>query len=59
MPFFFNPGYSTSYAPLPSTVDAQSPAHYRAINWGEFRAHRAAGDYADAGEYHQISHYSR
>jgi len=59
VPFFFNPGYSTSYAPLPSTVDAQSPARYRAINWGEFRAHRAAGDYADAGEYHQISHYSR
>lgn len=59
VPFFFNPGYSTSYAPLPSTVDAQSPARYRPINWGEFRAHRAAGDYADAGEYHQISHYSR
>ena len=59
VPFFFNPGYSTSYAPLPSAVDAQSPARYRSINWGEFRAHRAAGDYADAGEYHQIGHYSR
>jgi len=58
VPFFFNPAYSTSYAPLPSTVDAQTPARYRSINWGEFRTQRAAGDYADAGEYHQISHYS-
>jgi isopenicillin N synthase-like dioxygenase len=59
VPFFFNPAYSTVYAPLPSTVDTQRPPRYRPINWGEFRAHRAAGDYADAGEYHQISHYSR
>ena len=29
------------------------------INWGEFRAHRTAGDYADYGDYHQISHYSQ
>ena len=58
-PFFFNPAYSTEYAPLPSTVDAQHPPRYRPINWGEFRARRAAGDYADHGEYHSISHYSR
>lgn len=59
VPFFFNPTYSTQYAPLESTVDAQSPARYRPINWGEFRTRRAAGDYADFGTYHQISHYSR
>jgi len=58
VPFFFNPAYSTDYAPLPSAVDAQSPPRYRPINWGEFRARRAAGDYADAGAYAQISHYS-
>jgi isopenicillin N synthase-like dioxygenase len=57
-PFFFNPAYSTEYAPLPSTVDAQHPPRYRPIHWGRFRARRAAGDYADAGEYHSISHYS-
>jgi isopenicillin N synthase-like dioxygenase len=57
-PFFFNPSYATSYAPLPSTVDAAHPARYRAINWGEFRALRAAGDYADYGEEVQISHYA-
>jgi len=29
------------------------------IGWGEFRARRAAGDYADDGEYHSINHYKR
>jgi isopenicillin N synthase-like dioxygenase len=56
-PFFFNPAYATSYAPLPSTVDADTPARYRPINWGEFRGLRAAGDYADCGEEVQISRY--
>lgn len=57
-PFFFNPAYSTEYAPLPSTVDAQNPARYRPIDWGEFRALRAAGDYANSGAYAQISQYA-
>jgi isopenicillin N synthase-like dioxygenase len=56
-PFFFNPAYSAAYAPLPSTVDASHPPRYHTINWGEFRARRAAGDYADHGEYAQISQY--
>ncbi len=56
-PFFLNPDYRTDYAPLPTTVDAANPPHYRAINWGEFRTLRAAGDYADCGEEIQISHY--
>jgi isopenicillin N synthase-like dioxygenase len=58
-PFFFNPAYRTWYAPLVSTIDAEHPARYRPIHWGEFRARRAAGDYADHGEYHSIHHYSR
>lgn len=58
-PFFFNPAYSADYAPLPSTIDARHPPRYRPINWGEFRARRAAGDYADHGEYAQISDYYR
>ena len=32
---------------------------YRPILWQEFRARRAAGDYADHGEYAQISDYRR
>ena len=33
------------------------PPHYRPINWGEFRASRTAGDYADYGDEIQISDY--
>jgi isopenicillin N synthase-like dioxygenase len=58
-PFFFNPAYSAEYAPLPSTVDDMHPPRYRPIRWGEFRARRAAGDYADHGEYAQIGDYRR
>lgn len=58
-PFFLNPAYQSHYAPLPSTVDATHPPRYRPINWGEFRARRAAGDYADVGEEVQIGHYAR
>jgi len=57
VPFFFNPKYSVDYAPLPSLCDAEHPPRYRPINWGEFRAGRAAGDYADYGEEIQISHF--
>ena len=57
VPFFLNPAYAASYAPLPSTVDEGHPARYRSINWGEFRRLRTAGDYADQGEEVQISHY--
>lgn len=57
-PFFYCPAYATDYAPLQSTVDAAHPARYRAINWGEFRARRAAGDYADLGEEVQLAHYA-
>ena len=57
--FFFNPAYTTDYAPLPSLLTGDSPALYRQINWGEFRAGRAAGDYADYGHEVQISDFRR
>lgn len=56
-PFFYNPSYTTDYAPLPGVVSETAPALYRPINWGEFRAGRAAGDYADYGEEIQIAHF--
>lgn len=56
-PFFYNPSYATVYAPLPGVCDAANPPRYRPIRWSEFRAARAAGDYADYGEEVQISHY--
>jgi isopenicillin N synthase-like dioxygenase len=55
-PFFFNPDYAANYAPLPSLC-ATEPARYRPINWGRFRAARAAGDYADVGSEIQISDF--
>lgn len=57
MPFFFNPGENVDYAPLASVVSEVSPARYRAINFGEFRSLRAAGDYADGGEEIQIEQF--
>jgi isopenicillin N synthase-like dioxygenase len=59
IPFFFNPAHDTQYAPLPSTIDDAHPARYVPINWGNFRALRAAGDYADLGEEVQISDFAR
>ncbi|MDJ0908098.1 MAG: 2OG-Fe(II) oxygenase family protein [Woeseiaceae bacterium] len=56
-PFFFNPGWETDYAPLPSAIDADNPPRYRAINWREFRTLRHAGDYADYGDEVQITDY--
>jgi len=56
-PFFFNPAYAYHYAPVPSVVSTLCPARYRPIEWGEFRARRAAGDYSDMGDEVQISHY--
>jgi hypothetical protein len=56
-PFFFNPSYESTYAPLPTTITTGSWPHYRPIRWSEFRTLRAAGDYADCGEEVQIHHY--
>jgi isopenicillin N synthase-like dioxygenase len=58
IPYFCNPRLETDYAPLSGTFDATNPVRYRPINWGEFRAARVAGDYADIGEEVQIGHYA-
>lgn len=55
IPFFFNPKHSCNYAPL--TDKSGEAPKYSAINWGEFRAKRADGDYSDSGEEIQIDHY--
>lgn len=56
-PYFFNPAPTAYYAPLANALREGEAAHYRPINWGEFRASRTLGDYADYGEEIQISHY--
>jgi isopenicillin N synthase-like dioxygenase len=56
-PFFFNPASEATYEPLSSVCGDSEPPRYRSIEWGAFRAARAAGDYADCGEEIQISHF--
>ncbi len=55
-PFFFNPRESFDYSPL-STAASNARPRYRAINFGEFRSRRVAGDYADLGDEIQIDDY--
>ena len=57
LPYFFNPSYVTDYAPLPGSISAGDTAHYRTINWGQFRQARADGDFADYGAEVQISDF--
>jgi isopenicillin N synthase-like dioxygenase len=58
LPYFFNPAYETSYGPLATAIAGGDRAHYRAINWGDFRQARADGDYDDYGAEIQISDYA-
>ena len=57
LPYFFNPSYATDYAPLAGSIRLDDSAHYRAINWGEFRQARADGDFADYGAEVQFNYY--
>ena len=58
LPYFFNPSYSTNYAPLPGSIADDDVARYHPINWGDFRQARADGDYADFGTEIQIAHFA-
>ena len=53
-PFFYNPSYETDVKPL--HVDDSDP-RYKTLNWGDFRAKRFAGDFADLGEASLLSHF--
>ena len=55
-PFFLNPSFDASYAPVPGVLKGEAP-RYRPIRWSEFREGRARGDYADYGHEIQISDY--
>jgi len=57
IPYFMAPESRTNYEPVPTMVSEQSPARYKAINWGEFKKLRSDGDYADLGEEVQISQF--
>jgi len=55
-PFFLNPSFKASYAPLNGALHG-APPRYRSISWREFREGRARGDYADHGHEIQISDF--
>ena len=55
-PFFLNPSFEASYAPLRGALRG-APPRYRAISWREFREGRARGDFADYGHEIQISDF--
>ncbi len=57
LPYFFNPSYHTDYGPLAGSIAADDQAHYRPINWGDFRQARADGDFADYGAEVQIADF--
>ena len=57
LPYFFNPAYSASYAPLESLLDHANSANYHPINWGDFRKERQHGDYGDYGSEIQIADF--
>ncbi len=57
LPYFLNPVYEATYAPLPQQIGAGRPARYREIHWGHFRHERQHGDYGDYGAEIQISDY--
>jgi len=56
-PFFFNPSYTCTYAPLEAMCALGEPARYRPISWAHFRDQRSAGDFADYGSEIQIADY--
>lgn len=54
VPFFFNPAYETICKPI---VKSGERPVYRPVKWGDFRAKRAEGDFADYGEEIQITDF--
>jgi isopenicillin N synthase-like dioxygenase len=59
VPFFFNPAYTANYEPWSTTESDPAKARYETINWGEFRAQRAAGDFSDSGLEIQIDQFRK
>lgn len=51
-PFFYNPAYDTQVQPI--ICDESVAPKYKPIRWGDYRAGRFAGDYADVGKEIQI-----
>lgn len=57
IPFFYNPSYAATVAPLGAALERTGNPHYAEIPWGDYRRRRADGDFADYGAEVQISDY--
>lgn len=57
LPYFFNPTYESTYAPLTEQTGPRRPPYYTPIHWGHFRHERQHGDYGDYGKEIQISDF--
>ncbi len=56
-PFFLNPSYTTSCAPLPELLAGGAAPVFEPVSWSHFRDQRSAGDYADYGAEIQIDDF--
>lgn len=60
MPYFFNPGSSAMVEPLEELVSDESPARYRAYNWGNFFSTRKNSNFRKLDvENVQIAHFRK
>ncbi len=57
LPFFYNPAYAATVAPLEAALRRTGAPHYAGIPWGDYRRRRADGDFADYGAEVQINDY--
>lgn len=57
-PFFYNPGYSATIAPLTAVSERMGGPRFQPLSWGEFRRRRAEGDFGDYGTEVQISNWA-
>lgn len=57
-PYFHNPAWGATIAPLPGALALNGAAKFGPIPWAEFRRRRAEGDFGDYGAEVQISDWA-
>lgn len=57
-PYFHNPAYGATIAPLPGALALSGEPRFRPVSWAEFRRRRAEGDFGDYGSEVQIADWA-
>jgi isopenicillin N synthase-like dioxygenase len=57
-PYFHNPAWGATIAPLPGALAQSGPPRFQPIPWAHFRRRRAEGDFGDYGSEVQISDWA-